>query len=525
MNDPTSPEPSDNAHAAVHEALLPNVTSQSLVALMAQAPLEARWMIIECNADYPEGMRIARAVVRQIVQSVAGDAALARDDADLVNDYVYVKLDQAQLNSVLAMDGANAMNSALARAEPNQTSEALAKTPPPAPHRSLRAIRRVWNSMALKRLTIESIRTVKADAAHSSFMALGEDIVWAVLDSGIDASHPHFKTYDNILNSAPLLPRNFSPTSTADPLTDPDGHGTHVAGIIAGQCDPKGPMVLAAVQSIAEDGTPNEFHLHDVSAIRGMAPKCKILSLRIFDDAGDGDDIAAMQALEYVMELNAYGAHPRVHGVNLSAGYLPDPQTYGVGHSPLCRTIDRLVRSGVVVVCAAGNFGWTPGSTDANGMVQPGQSGALASIADPGNAGLAITVGSTHREKPHTYGVSFFSSKGPTVDGRMKPDVVAPGERIISCATGTVKKKVQGYLPAPADGVIRDFAYAEDSGTSMSAPHVSGVVAAFLSVRREFIGEPERVLEIVRASAIDLRRDPHVQGSGLIDLFGMLQGA
>ncbi len=305
MNDPTSPEPSDNAHAAVHEALLPNVTSQSLVALMAQAPLEARWMIIECNADYPEGMRIARAVVRQIVQSVAGDAALARDDADLVNDYVYVKLDQAQLNSVLAMDGANAMNSALARAEPNQTSEALAKTPPPAPHRTLRAIRRVWNSMALKRLTIESIRTVKADAAHSSFMALGEDIVWAVLDSGIDASHPHFKTYDNILNSAPLLPRNFSPTSTADPLTDPDGHGTHVAGIIAGQCDPKGPMVLAAVQSIAEDGTPNEFHLHDVSAIRGMAPKCKILSLRIFDDAGDGDDIAAMQALEYVMELNA----------------------------------------------------------------------------------------------------------------------------------------------------------------------------------------------------------------------------
>ncbi len=523
MDDPAT-NPSGNEHAAVHEALLPNVTSQALVALLAQAPLESRWMIVECNADYPEGMRAARAIVRQSVQGVAGDAALARDDADAITNYVYVKLNETQLKIVLATDGANAMSSSVMRADPTQTTDALAKTPPPAPHRMLRAIRRVWNSNALKRLAIESIRTVKADAAHSSFMALGEDIVWAVLDSGVDGSHPHFTTHDNLLRTQPLLPKNFSPTSTADPLTDPDGHGTHVAGIIAGQCDPKA-STLAAVQAIAEDGTPNEFHLLDVTSIRGMAPKCKILSLRIFDDAGDGDDIAAIQALEYVLELNAYGAHPRVHGVNLSAGYLPDPETYGVGHSPLCRTIDRLVRSGVVVVCAAGNFGWTPGSTDANGMVQPGQSGALASIADPGNASLAITVGSTHRVKPHTYGVSFFSSKGPTVDGRMKPDIVAPGERIISCATGTLKKKVLGYLPAPNDGVVREFTYAEDSGTSMSAPHVSGIIAAFLSVRREFIGEPERVLEIVRASAIDLRRDPHMQGAGLVDLFGMLQGA
>ena len=515
---------SDNVHAAVHEALLPNVASQSLVALLAKAPLEPRWMIIECNADYPEGMHAAREFVRQCVRSIAGDGALSRNDADAITSYVYVELIETELKSVLAMDGANAMQSSVRRAAPDLSTDALAKSPPPAPHRMLRAIRRVWNSNALKRLAVESIRTVKADAAHSSFMALGEDIVWAVLDSGVDGSHPHFTKYDNLVKTQPLLPKNFSPTSTADPLTDPDGHGTHVAGIIAGECDPKA-STLAAVQAIAEDGTPNEFHLFDVAAIRGMAPKCKILSLRIFDDAGDGDDIAAMQALEYVMELNAYGAHPRVHGVNLSAGYLPDPETYGVGHSPLCRTIDRLVRSGVVVVCAAGNFGWTPGSTDANGMVGPGQSGALASIADPGNACLAITVGSTHREKPHTYGVSFFSSKGPTVDGRMKPDIVAPGERIISCATGTLKKKVAGYLPDPSDGVVRDFNYAEDSGTSMSAPHVSGVIAAFLSVRREFIGEPERVLEIVRASAIDLRRDPHMQGAGLVDLFGMLQGA
>jgi hypothetical protein len=57
-------------------------------------------------------------------------------------------------------------------------------------------------------------------------------------------------------------------------------------------------------------------------------------------------------------------------------------------------------------------------------------------INDPGNADLAITVGSTHRDMPHVYGVSYFSSKGPTGDGRDKPDLVAPGEKILSAAAG-----------------------------------------------------------------------------------------
>ena len=63
------------------------------------------------------------------------------------------------------------------------------------------------------------------------------------------------------------------------------------------------------------------------------------------------------------------------------------------------------------------------------------------SITDPGNAELAITVGSTHKEMPHRYGVSYFSSRGPTGDGRPKPDLLAPGERIISCAAGQERDK------------------------------------------------------------------------------------
>ena len=65
--------------------------------------------------------------------------------------------------------------------------------------------------------------------------------------------------------------------------------------------------------------------------------------------------------------------------------------------------------------------------------------------------------------------------------------------------------------------------YVEDSGTSMAAPHVSGVIAAFLSVRREFIGRPEQIKQIFLSTATDLKRDRHFQGHGLVDLMRAIQ--
>jgi serine protease AprX len=170
--------------------------------------------------------------------------------------------------------------------------------------------------------------------------------------------------------------------------------------------------------------------------------------------------------------------------------------------------VDQLVKSGVVVVVAAGNGGYGVVTTD-----QGSQAAAHAlTIDDPGNADLPITVGSTHRDKPHTYGVSFFSGRGPTADGRMKPDLVAPGERIVSCAL--MKDPMR-----PADAVP----FREKSGTSMAAPHVSGAAAAFLSVRQEFVGAPQRVKEILQLGATDLKRRPEFQGAGLVDLMRALQ--
>jgi subtilisin family serine protease len=98
----------------------------------------------------------------------------------------------------------------------------------------------------------------------------------------------------------------------------------------------------------------------------------------------------------------------------------------------------------------------------------------------------------------------------------MKPDLVAPGEKIVSCAANMTAAVTDPDKPVIAN-------YRVDSGTSMAAPHVSGAIAAFLSIRREFIGQPEKVKEIFLKSATDLGRVRSFQGHGVIDLMRAIQ--
>jgi subtilisin family serine protease len=274
-----------------------------------------------------------------------------------------------------------------------------------------------------------------------------------------------------------------------------------------------GPTSITAV-SRHQDASGQVVHeVIPLTHIRGVAPECTIVSVKVLDQAGRGQVSNLITALEDIDRINGYGKDLRIHGVNLSVGYDFDPEWFACGQSPLCNVVDRVVRSGVIVVVAAGNTGYGYQDTVARGSVA---AGLTLSINDPGNADRAITVGSTHRDMPHVYGVSYFSSKGPTGDGRPKPDLVAPGEKIVSCGAGST---LAGARAASSSEAL----YVDDSGTSMAAPHVSGAIAAFLSIRREFIGQAEDVKRIFLESATDLHRERYFQGAGLVDVMRAIQ--
>ncbi len=467
----------------------------------------------------PARQRIMGYVAEAIKSLDVDDSDQRVDDqkSNLSSQYVFACLSGAVIKKLVAIDRE--------QAEILQEQQ-LGRAPQPARSRKLdyrkagsgrfQAIHHIWPDFAIRSCLTNSISTVKADAAQRAFYATGEGITWGVMDSGIHAEHPHFQKHANI-DPTSTYHQDFTGSPVGpQPLRDAYGHGTHVAGIIAGEQSLDFPGVgqnqlMAIGQELSSSGQTRirPFQLERITAI---APKCKLVSLKVLDEFGIGKASNVIAAIAYVYALNSNGRDLKIHGVNLSLGYSFDPKWFACGHSPLCVEVNRLVKSGVVVVVAAGNSGYGTITTS------EGSSEACLdlTINDPGNAEQAITVGSTHRDMPHRYGVSFFSSKGPTGDGRFKPDLLAPGEKILSCA-------------APGSKLVDEMtegdpcAYVEQSGTSMAAPHVSGAIAAFLSIRREHIGEAERVKKIFMTSAIDLGRSRYFQGAGLLDLMAAIQ--
>jgi hypothetical protein len=388
---------------------------------------------------------------------------------------------------------------------------------------------------------------VKADAAVELFNIDCSAIAWGVLDCGVDATHPALcargpdellrpaferdeatktvrnnsrvvATYDfttlrerlavggkldraltdaeraqlqdlrQALKSGrsidwaalePILRVPHDPDTYKPPVLD---HGTHVAGIMTA------------------DWRTTDKEMPERSNLIGIAPGLKIYDLRVIDDEGNGDEFSVIAALQFVRWLNGYKDKPAIHGVNLSLSIHHDVANYACGKTPVCQECERLTGNGVVVVAAAGNQGYAEYTTLQGGRDEGFRS---VSITDPGNAEDVITVGGTHRTRPFSYGVSYFSSRGPTGDGRYKPDLVAPAEKITS------------LVPAGASKSL--------DGTSMAAPHVSGGAALMLARTEELVGDPARVKRILCSSATDLGRERYFQGAGMLDVLRALQ--
>lgn len=389
--------------------------------------------------------------------------------------------------------------------------------------------------------------TVKADSARLLFSVNCSALTWAVLDSGIDENHPAFADHakaganrvvatfdfarlrdlvstDYLFNSKALgeAAELLAPESTKEaiaqtradltllaeeaeagrpvnwglarkyiqldaPPVPTVAHGTHVAGI------------LAADWREADASQPSGMR----QRMTGVCPDIRLMDFRVVGATSADTEFNVIAAMQFIRYLNAQNNYQVVHGANLSLSIPHSVRNYACGATPVCEEAERLVSSGVFVVAAAGNRGYQTYQLSSGGSFD---SYAPSSITDPGNSEAVLTVGATHRTSPHSYGVSFFSSRGPTGDGRAKPDLLAPGEKILSAVPGG---------PQGADDT-RD-------GTSMAAPHASGAAALLMARNAEFIGEPSRIKRVLMESCTDLGRERSFQGAGLIDVLRAMQ--
>jgi len=234
-------------------------------------------------------------------------------------------------------------------------------------------------------------------------------------------------------------------------VRDHNGHGTHVTGIAAG----------------------------GGGKYRGIAPEARIIAVKVLDSNGSGMMSDIIAGLEWA-------AQQRVHVINISLGS-SEPSD---GANPLSTACDLVAEQGIVICAAAGNDGPGPGT-----------------IGSPGSARNIITVGATTDRD----GILSFSSRGPTLDGRAKPDIMMPGQGIISCRAANTT------LGIPVDGH-----YVSASGTSMAAPHATGAAALLLQALPDL--SPADIKARFTNAAKDLGLDPNAQGAGRVDVSAAYQG-
>jgi len=290
------------------------------------------------------------------------------------------------------------------------------------------------------------IKSVEYDAETrivlaQSALQIKANRVW--LEHGIEGKNIRIAVLDTGIDNNHqdlqnvILEKDF----TGEGTDDEHGHGTHVASIIAGSGKSSAGLY------------------------KGIASKASLMDIKVLNKQGSGRLSDTIAGIEYAVINNA-------DVISMSLGAIIPCN--GLDATSLAS--DVAVKKGIVVVVAAGNSGPLPGT-----------------IGSPGCAREVITVGAVdHLDK-----IAVFSSRGPTLDGRVKPDIVAPGVLITAAKSGG--------------------SYTIMSGTSMSTPMVSGVVALILSKNPGL--SPEQIKNVLKETAKDLGEDKNIQGAGRVDAY------
>lgn len=314
---------------------------------------------------------------------------------------------------------------------------------------------------------------------------VGTGIGVAVIDSGIDASQRDLGNaagqtgpgQSRVVHAENFLVPATNPNGQPNPAFyqthDGYGHGTHVAGIIAGN---------------GSQSTGPNF----ITTFKGIAPQANLIDLQVLDASGSGTDSDVIAAIEEAINLKSTY---NIKVINLSLGR-PVYESFAV--DPLCQAVEQAWQAGIVVVVAAGN----DGRDDSFG------NNGYGTIDAPGNDPYVLTVGAMNVKLTGFRGddvITTYSSKGPTpVDHVVKPDIMAPGNHISSLlSNGTYL--AQTY---PSD-IVNPLAYQTQNGpsnylilngTSMATGVVSGAVADLLCARPNLTPDQAKSILMLTAS-------------------------
>jgi serine protease AprX len=285
--------------------------------------------------------------------------------------------------------------------------------------------------------------TIGASAAKT-YGLTGAGVGVAVIDSGIGPN--------NDLSGKVVYEKQFvSNTNTQDTF----GHGTHVAGIIAGS---------------GLDSTGSQY----TRTFHGVAEGVSLIDLQVLDSTGAGTDSGVIAAIEEAIALKS---KYNIRVINISLGR---PVVESYKQDPLCQAVESAWKAGITVVVAAGNYGRT----------NPTTTYGYGTITAPGNDPYVITVGAMKDNGTATLNddrIATYSSKGPTLyDMVAKPDLVAPGN-LIDSTRGQASNLVNNY---PQVGINYNLyatgingttpSYMQLSGTSMATPFVSAAAALMI---------------------------------------------
>jgi len=345
-------------------------------------------------------------------------------------------------------------------------------------------VKRVHRDRETEASIARAAATIGAKNVHRQYGYNGAGVGVAVIDSGITPFHSDLSVaYGQGQRVTAFVDFVNGQTQKYDDW----GHGTHVAGIIAG----------------------NGYE--STGARQAIAPGASIISLKALDGEGKGRISYIIAALDWAV-ANRVQYNIRVINMSLGAGvfesYNTDPLTLAAKHA---------VDNGIVVVAAAGNLG-------KNALGQP-QYGAITA---PGNAPWVLTVGAsstmgTTDRRDDT--MASYSSRGPTmIDFRVKPDLVAPGSGIVSLSNpnSLFYSTKANYLKAGRRADLNTLPYLTLSGTSMAAPVVSGTVALMLQANPNLT--PNMVKAILQYTAqVYTGYNYLTQGAGFLNTLGAVR--